>query len=71
MALAAAVWSGPALSLTVAAERLLGLSIDLRLRHAGRLAAARRHDAALRVYAAVSADIGAELRAARRRGGGP
>ena len=40
--------------------------VDLRLGHARRLMMSGRRDAALRVYAAVQTDIGADLRRARR-----
>jgi hypothetical protein len=56
------IWWAP--SLVLALISLWG--IDLRLRHARRLAAAGRRDAALKVYAAVQSDIGGDLRRARR-----
>ena len=54
---AQAIWDAPASLLTIAAEWLVGRSIDRRLRRARHLVTAGRIDAALRLYGAVSNDI--------------
>ena len=63
----AGLWWAPSVAFAIASGRAFSCGIDLRLRHARRLAAAGRHQAALRVYAAIRADVGVELRDARRR----
>ncbi len=61
------LWWAPSLALAVAPALAFSWGVDLRLRHARRLAAAGRLDAALRVYAAVQADIATDLRRTRGR----
>ena len=63
----AAVWWAPSLALAVTPGLAFSWGVDLRLWHARRLAVAGRRDAALRVYAAVQADIGTDLRRVRGR----
>ncbi len=58
----AAVWWAPSITLAVAPALAFSWGVDLRLRHARRLAAAGRLDAALRIYAAVQTDIATDLR---------
>ena len=65
------LWWAPSLALAVVPGLALSWGVDLRLRHARRLAAAGRLDAALRIYAAVQRDIGADLRRTRGRRGAP
>ena len=63
----AAVWWAPALALAVTPGLAFCWGVDLRLRYARRLAVAGRRDAALRVYAAIQADIATDLRRVRGR----
>ena len=63
----AAVWWAPSITLAVAPALAFSWGVDLRLRHARRLAVAGRRDAALRIYAAVQADIATDLRRVRGR----
>ncbi len=64
-----AAWDAPALLLTVAAEWLVGRSIDFRMRQARRLAEVGRADAAMRLYRAVTNDIAASHALVRWWGG--
>ncbi len=63
----AAVWWAPSVTLAVAPALAVSWGVDLRLRHARRLAAAGRLDAALRIYASVQADIRSDLRRVQGR----
>ena len=61
------LWWAPSITLAVAPALAVSWGVDLRLRHARRLATAGRRDAALRVYAAIQRDIGADMRRTRGR----
>ena len=64
-----AAWGAPASLLTIAAEWLVGRSIDLRLRRARHLVAVGRTDAAQRLYGAITDDVEASRALVRWWGG--